>query len=101
MDSAVQYIKDFQGNDILAVLPIEEYRFLRERAIGDEEEEIPEAHKHILDERIEKYKNSRVLYTKRYKIAIHYVIFEETKTVLVYAFLHQKEDSTKILNRII
>ena len=57
MDSAVQYIKDFQGNDILAVLPIEEYRFLRERAIGDEEEEIPEAHKHILDERIEKYKN--------------------------------------------
>ncbi|MBM0652818.1 addiction module protein [Capnocytophaga genosp. AHN8471] len=52
MDSAVQYIKDFQGNDILAVLPIE-----RERAIGDEEEEIPEAHKHILDERIEKYKN--------------------------------------------
>ena len=57
MDSAVQYIKDFQGNDILAVLPIEEYRFLRERAIEDEEEEIPEAHKHILDERIEKYKN--------------------------------------------
>ena len=47
MDSAVQYIKDFQGNDILAVLPIEEYRFLRKRAIGDEEEEIPEAHKHI------------------------------------------------------
>ena len=44
--------------------------------------------------RPEKYKNSRVLYTKRYKIAIHYVIFEETKTVLVYAFLHQKEDST-------
>ena len=57
MDSAVQYIKAFQGNDILAVLPIEEYRFLRERAIGDEEEEIPEAHKHILDERIEKYQN--------------------------------------------
>ena len=57
MDSAVQYIKDFQGNDILAVLPIEEYRFLRERAIEDEEEEITEAHKHILDERIEKYKN--------------------------------------------
>ena len=57
MDSAVQYIKDFQGNDILAVLPIEEYHFLRERAIGDEEEEIPEAHKRILDERIEKYKN--------------------------------------------
>ena len=57
MDSAVQYIKDFQGNDILAVLPIEEYRFLRERAIEDEEEEIPEAHKQILDERIEKYKN--------------------------------------------
>ena len=57
MDSAVQYIKDFQGNDILAVLPIEEYRFLRERAIEDEEEEIPEAHKHILDERIEKHKN--------------------------------------------
>ena len=57
MDSAVQYIKDFQGNDILAVLPIEEYRFLRERAIGDEEEEILEAHKHILDERIEKYQN--------------------------------------------
>ena len=51
--------------------------------------------------RPEKYKNSRVLYTKRYKIAIHYVIFEETKTVLVCAFLHQKEDSTKILNRII
>ena len=51
--------------------------------------------------RPEKYKNSRVLYTKRYKIAIHYVIFEETKTVLVYAFLHQKEDSTKNLNRII
>lgn len=51
--------------------------------------------------RPEKYKNSRVLYTKRFKIAIHYVIFEETKTVLVYAFLHQKEDSTKILNRII
>ena len=51
--------------------------------------------------RPEKYKNSRVLYTKRYKIAIHYVIFEETKTVLVYASLHQKEDSTKILNRII
>jgi len=51
--------------------------------------------------RPEKYKNSRVLYTKRYKIAIHYVIFEETKTVLVYAFLHQKGDSTKILNRII
>ena len=49
MDSAVQYIKDFQGNDILAVLPIEEYRFLRERAIEDEEEEIPEAHKHILN----------------------------------------------------
>ena len=62
MDSAVQYIKDFQGNDILAVLPIEEYRFLRERAIGDEEEEIPEAHKHILDERIEKYKNHPELF---------------------------------------
>ena len=37
MDSAVQYIKDFQGNDILAVLPIEEYRLLRERSIEDEE----------------------------------------------------------------
>ena len=59
MNSAVQYIKDFQGNDILAVIPIEEYRFLRERATWEEEEEydIPEAQKQILDERIEKYKN--------------------------------------------
>ena len=53
MNSAVQYIKDFQGNDILAVIPIEE------RATWEEEEEydIPEAQKQILDERIEKYKN--------------------------------------------
>ncbi|GJH41724.1 hypothetical protein RCZ04_22740 [Capnocytophaga sp. HP1101] len=58
MDSTVQYIKDFQGNDILAVIPVEEYRFLRERAFGEEDEyEIPEAHKRILDERIKKYKN--------------------------------------------
>jgi len=59
MNSAVQYIKDFEGNDILAVIPIEEYRFLRERATWEEEEEydIPEAQKQILDERIEKYKN--------------------------------------------
>ena len=41
----------------MPIIYLEEYRFLRERAIGDEEEEIPEAHKHILDERIEKYKN--------------------------------------------
>lgn len=59
MNSAVQYIKDFEGNDILAVIPIEEYRFLRERATWEEEEEydILEAQKQILDERIEKYKN--------------------------------------------
>ena len=59
MNSAVQYIKDFQGNDILAVIPIEEYRFLRERATWEEEEEydITEAQKQMLDERIEKYKN--------------------------------------------
>ena len=30
MNTAVQYIKDFQGNDVWAVLPIEEYRFLRD-----------------------------------------------------------------------
>ena len=75
MDSAVQYIKDFQGNDMLAVLPIEEYRFLRERAIGDEEEEIPEAHKHILDERIEKYQNHPE----------DFITYEELKMKLEYS----------------
>ena len=57
MDSAVQYIKDFQGNDVWAVLPIEEYRFLRDRAYCEEIDDIPEEHKRILDQRIEKYKN--------------------------------------------
>ncbi|PTX07478.1 putative addiction module component [Capnocytophaga leadbetteri] len=57
MNSAVQYIKDFQGNDVWAVLPIEEYRFLRDRAYCEEIDDIPEEHKRILDQRIEKYKN--------------------------------------------
>ncbi|WP_454988379.1 addiction module protein [Capnocytophaga leadbetteri] len=57
MNTAVQYIKDFQGNDVWAVLPIEEYRFLRDRAYCEEIDDIPEEHKRILDQRIEKYKN--------------------------------------------
>ena len=57
MNTAVQYIKDFQGNDVWAVLPIEEYRFLRDRAYSEEIDDIPEEHKRILDQRIEKYKN--------------------------------------------
>ena len=57
MNSAVQYIKDFQGNDVWAVLPIEEYRFLRDRAYCEEIDDIPEEHKRILDQRIEKYQN--------------------------------------------
>ena len=57
MNTAVQYIKDFQGNDVWAVLPIEEYRFLRDRAYCQEIDDIPEEHKRILDQRIEKYKN--------------------------------------------
>lgn len=57
MNSAVQYIKDFQGNDVWAVLPIEEYRFLRDRAYCEEIDDIPEEHKRILDQRIEKYKS--------------------------------------------
>ena len=57
MNSTVQYIKDFQGNDVWAVLPIEEYRFLRDRAYCEEIDDIPEEHKRILDQRIEKYKN--------------------------------------------
>ena len=57
MNTAVQYIKDFQGNDVWAVLPIEEYRFLRDRAYCEEIDNIPEEHKRILDQRIEKYKN--------------------------------------------
>ena len=57
MNTAVQYIKDFQGNDVWAVLPIEEYRFLRDRAYCEEIDDIHEEHKRILDQRIEKYKN--------------------------------------------
>ena len=57
MNTAVQYIKDFQENDVWAVLPIEEYRFLRDRAYCEEIDDIPEEHKRILDQRIEKYKN--------------------------------------------
>ena len=57
MNTAVQYIKDFQGNDVWAVLPIEEYRFLRDRAYCEEIDDIPQEHKRILDQRIEKYKN--------------------------------------------
>ena len=57
MNTAVQYIKDFQGNDVWAVLPIEEYRFLRDRAYCEEIDDIPEEHKRILDQRIEKYRN--------------------------------------------
>ena len=57
MNTTVQYIKDFQGNDVWAVLPIEEYRFLRDRAYCEEIDDIPEEHKRILDQRIEKYKN--------------------------------------------
>ena len=57
MNTAVQYIKGFQGNDVWAVLPIEEYRFLRDRAYCEEIDDIPEEHKRILDQRIEKYKN--------------------------------------------
>ena len=57
MNTAVQYIKDFQGNDVWAVLPIEEYRFLRDRAYCEEIDDISEEHKRILDQRIEKYKN--------------------------------------------
>ena len=57
MNTAVQYIKDFQGNDVWAVLPIEEYRFLRDRAYCEEIDDIPEEHKRILDQRIEKYKS--------------------------------------------
>ncbi len=48
MNTAVQYIKDFQGNDVWAVLPIEEYRFLRDRAYYEEIDDIPEEHKRIL-----------------------------------------------------
>lgn len=40
-------------------------------------------------------------YGARISLAFSDQLFGETKTVLVYAFLHQKEDSTKILNRII
>lgn len=57
MNTAVQYIKDFQGNDVWAVLPIEEYHFLRDRAYCEEIDDIPEEHKRILDQRIEKYQN--------------------------------------------
>ena len=92
MNTAVQYIKDFQGNDVWAVLPIEEYRFLRDRAYCEEIDDIPEEHKRILDQRIEN--------TKKYKMAVYYVIFEEERAVAVYSFLHQKEDPKKVFNRI-
>ena len=62
MNTAVQYIKDFQGNDVWAVLPIEEYRYLRDRAYCEEIDDIPEEHKRILDQRIEKYKNHPELF---------------------------------------
>ena len=47
-----------------------------------------------------KYKNTRILYTKKYKMAVYYIVFEEEMTVLVYSFLHQKEDPKKVFNRI-
>ena len=43
---------------------------------------------------------TRILYTKKYKMAVYYIVFEEEMTVLVYSFLHQKEDPKKVFNRI-
>lgn len=48
----------------------------------------------------EKYKKIRILYTKKYKMAVYYVIFEEERAVAIYSFLHQKEDPKKVFNRI-
>ena len=48
----------------------------------------------------EKYKRIRILYTKKYKMAVYYVIFEEERAVAVYSFLHQKEDPKKVFNKI-
>lgn len=48
----------------------------------------------------EKYKRIRILYTKKYKMAVYYVIFEEERAVAIYSFLHQKEDPKKVFNRI-
>ena len=33
-------------------------------------------------------------------MAVYYIVFEEEMTVLVYSFLHQKEDPKKVFNRI-
>ena len=47
-----------------------------------------------------KYKALRILYTKKYKIAIYYIIEEEMRNVIIYSFSHQKENSAKVFNRI-
>ncbi|GJH41725.1 hypothetical protein RCZ04_22750 [Capnocytophaga sp. HP1101] len=48
-----------------------------------------------------RYGDIRVLYTKKYKIAVYYYIVEdEMRMVSIYSFSHQKENPVNVLKRI-
>lgn len=57
---SLQYISDVSGNTTGVYIPINEWNKLQEKFKGIENEEldIPEWHKHVLNERIVEYKKS-------------------------------------------
>ena len=56
MNTAAQYIKASQGNDILAVIPMDTYNEWRfGKADLSNTQEIPEWHKEILDESLKEF----------------------------------------------
>jgi len=59
MNTTAQYIKDSEGNDILAVIPMETYNEWRfEKADLNNTQEIPEWHKEILDESLKEFEET-------------------------------------------
>ncbi|MFC2270939.1 MAG: hypothetical protein ACFNJN_01350 [Capnocytophaga ochracea] len=59
MNTTAQYIKDSEGNDILAVIPMETYNEWRfEKADLSNTQEIPEWHKEILDESLKEFEET-------------------------------------------
>ena len=51
MRNTAQYIKDAQGNNILAVISMDEYtQYLYDKADLQEVQDIPQWHKEILDQ---------------------------------------------------
>lgn len=63
MRRTAQYIKDVHGNDVLAVISVDEYnQFLYNKADLQEVQDIPQWHKEILDQDLQNLEISLAKY---------------------------------------